>query len=132
MKVVYRTPNAFFVSPIGKRLQKQIGVFFEKESLRGVPAVLIGPVFPFLAVFDQNNPDIVFETEACAENDFFSALPPPFSVEAVFIAALIDSVLNNCSLLFIVPSLVFHSWTLVTLVFLLILFHYNSLDCIFF
>ncbi|MBR1945118.1 MAG: hypothetical protein IJ846_02345 [Alphaproteobacteria bacterium] len=99
MKATYRTPNAFFVSPIGKRLQKQIDAFFAKENLRGSSAVLIGPVFPFLAVFEQNNPNILFETEYFIENSFFTALPPPFSVETVFIAALNDSVLNNCSLL---------------------------------
>ena len=63
MKATYRTPNAFFVSPIGKRLQKQIKAFFATDDLREMRSVLIGPAFPFLAAFEQNNPNILFETE---------------------------------------------------------------------
>ena len=99
MKAPYRTPNAFFVSPIGKRLQKQIKAFFATDDLREMRSVLIGPAFPFLAAFEQNNPNILFETENLIENDFFSDLPPSYSVDVVFIAALNDSILKNCSLL---------------------------------
>ena len=97
MTLFYRTSNAFFVSPAGRRLQNQIGSFFARENLQKQKVALIGPVFPFLAAFEQNNPDIVFEKETVVENDFFSDLPPAFSIDTVFIVVLNASVAENLS-----------------------------------
>lgn len=99
MAFFYRTPNAFFVSAAGRRLQKQIGRFLRGEKLIDRSAVLIGSVFPFLDVFEQNNPDIVFETETFDSSVFFSSLPSAFGIDAFFIAALNESVAGNLPLL---------------------------------
>ena len=99
MTSVYRTPNAFYVSSVGQRLQRQIAAFFAGGDFRGRSAVLAGPVFPFLAAFEQNNPDIVCERETVDAADFFSALPPSRGVDLAFIAALNDSVADNLPLL---------------------------------
>ena len=97
MTSVYRTPNAFFVSSAGKRLQRQIAVFFNGTDFHDRSAVLTGSVFPFLKAFEQNNPDIVFEREAFDPADFFSGLPQAHSVDMAFISALNDSVTDNLS-----------------------------------
>ena len=97
MTLFYRTSNAFFVSPAGRRLQNQIGSFFAHENLQEQKTALIGPVFPLLTAFGRNNPDIVFEKETVSENDFFSSLPPAFSIDTVFIVALNVPVAENLS-----------------------------------
>ena len=99
MTSVYRTPNAFYVSSVGQRLQRQIAAFFAGGDFRGRSAVLAGPVFPFLTAFEQNNPDIVCEKETVDAADFFSALPPAHGVDLAFIAALNDSVTDNLTFL---------------------------------
>lgn len=99
MKADYRTLNAFFVSPVGRRLQKQIKSVLSRSERRTHPSVLIGPVFPFLAAFEQQNPEIVFERETVDEDDFFFSLPPVCSTETFFISALNASVDANRFLL---------------------------------
>lgn len=100
MNATYRTPNAFFVSTTGQRLQKQLKSFFSTVDIQNAPAVLIGPVFPFLATFDQNHPNIVLEREILIENDLFSLPSLTTAIDIAFIAALNDSVTEN------LPSLI--------------------------
>lgn len=95
MKPDYRTSNAFFVSSVGRRLQKQIKSALAEEDLQRQSAVLIGSIFPFLAVFEQNNPDIVLEKEQIVADDLVSPLLPVHSVNITFIAALNESVAEN-------------------------------------
>lgn len=99
MKTTYRTSSSFFVSPVGRRLQEQVRLSLADEKLKDVPAVLIGPVFPFLAAFDQNNPDFVEEKETLSGNDLLSPWLSTRNVNIVFIVALNDSVTENLSVL---------------------------------
>lgn len=88
MKATYRTPDAFFVSAAGRRVQEQIKDALSPLSLQGRSAALFGNVFPFLAAFDQNTPDIVSETNFFSKTEDPAFLLKPQSLDLFFISAL--------------------------------------------
>ncbi len=96
MTASFPTSNSFFVSDAGRRLQKRLQSFLEKENVKGLPSVLIGPDAPFLPAFEQNRPDIIMEKEILPDNAPLFSLPAAGAAGAVFMAALNNSVANGC------------------------------------
>ena len=99
MRMTYRTSGAFFVSAVGRRLQKQIKSFFADDILEKLPVIFIGAVSPFLAVFEQNHPDIVWEKETLAENELIPSFSSFQDINIIFIVVSNDSVADNISFL---------------------------------
>lgn len=99
MKTMYRTCGAFFVSSLGRRLQKQIKESFTNDNFETLPVIFIGSASPFLAVFEQNNPDIVWENEFLTENDILSSFPSFQGIGTIFIVVSNNSVSENMPLL---------------------------------
>ena len=95
MKATYRTPDAFFVSPTGRRMQRQIKAVLENEKLRGKTTAFIGEIFPFLNAFEQDPPDIVSETRDFEENDLSDFLFTPQSLDVFFLSVLNPSVADS-------------------------------------
>ncbi|MBO4521179.1 MAG: hypothetical protein J5787_08250 [Alphaproteobacteria bacterium] len=95
MQLFYRTSGAFFVSAVGRRLQKQIKTFFADDILEKLPVIFIGSVSPFLAVFEQNNPDIVWESETLNESELLPTFSSFREISAVFMVVSNDSVADN-------------------------------------
>ena len=95
MKSSYRSSGAFFVSAVGRRLQKQIKSFFADVMLEKLPVIFIGSVSPFLAVFEQNTPDIVWENETLNENELLPSFSSFQNINMVFIVVSNNSVADN-------------------------------------
>ena len=95
MKTTYRTSGAFFVSAVGRRLQKQIKSFFADDIFEKNPVIFIGAVSPFLAAFEQNNPDILWENERLTENELLPSFSSFQNINIVFITVSNDSVADN-------------------------------------
>lgn len=95
MQTTYRTSGAFFVSAVGRRLQKQIKSFLAGDIFEKLPAVFIGSVSPFLAVFEQNNPDIIWEGETLKENELLPAFSSFRDISLFFIVVSNASVADN-------------------------------------
>lgn len=98
MKTSYRTPNAFFASPSGRRLQDQTAGLVSAADPRP-PFIVFGLFSPFLKAFEQKHPEIIFECETIKDSRFLSSLPAPNSAGAVFISSLNASIDENRTLL---------------------------------